>query len=200
MYKWLKSFIDKYDIPHKFQYDFREHCSTQHALIDIVSKLNFDKRLYWCRVFKDLKKAFDTVEHDILLNKLERYGIRDIANSWFCSYLKNRRQKIQVGLCISKTEVSSSDVPQGSGLDPVLFLLCITDISNSPNQLNFFLIADDINGQYADKNLRSLEATVSKELASVCNWLMANKLSLNTMKSNFVIFRPYLKRSDYDFF
>ena len=134
------------------------------------------------------------------MNKLERYGIRDIANSWFCSYLKNRRQKIQVGLCISKTEVSSSDVPQGSGLDPLLFLLCITDISNSPNQLNFFLFADDINGQYADKSLRSLEATVNKNLASVCNWLMANKLSLNTMKSNFVIFRPYQKRSDYDFF
>ena len=62
-------------------------------------------------------------------------------------------------------------------LDPLLFLLCITDISNSPNQLNFFLFADDINRQYDDKNLRSLEATVNKELASVCNWLMAKKLS-----------------------
>ena len=130
--------------------------------------------------------------------KLEHYGIRGIANSWICSYLKNRRQTVQVGPYISKTEVSSCGVPQGSVLGPLLFLLYINDISYSSNQLNFFLFADDTNLLYADKNLRSLEVTVNKELASVCNWLMANKLSLNTKKSNFVSFRPYQKRMNFD--
>ena len=130
--------------------------------------------------------------------KLEHYGIRGIANSCFCSYLKNRRQTAQVGPYISKTEVSSCGVPQGSVLGPLLFLLYINDISYSSNQFNFFLFADDTNLLYADKNLRSLELTVNKELTSVCNWLMPNKLSLNTKKSNFVIFRPYQKRMNLD--
>ena len=83
---------------------------------------NFDKKLYSCGIFIDLKKAFDTVDHDILLYKLEHYGIRGIANSWIFSYLKNRRQTVQVGPYISKTEVSSCGVPQGSVLGPLLFL------------------------------------------------------------------------------
>ena len=83
-------------------------------------------------------------------------------------------------------------------LGPLLFLLYINDISYSSNQFNFFLFADDTSLLYANKNPRSLEAVVNKELASVCNWLMANKLSLNTKKSNFVIFRPYQKRLDFD--
>lgn len=124
-------------------------------------------------IYRSLK-SFDTVDHDILLYKLEHYGIRGIANSWICSHLKNRRQTVQVGPYISKTEVSSCGVPQGSVLGPLLLLLYINDISYSSNQLNFFLVADDTNLLYADKNLRSLEVTLNNELTSVCNWLMAN--------------------------
>ena len=78
------------------------------------------------------------------------------------------------------------------------FCYTINDISYSSNQLSFFLFADDTNLLYADKNLRSLEVTVNKKLTSVCNGLIANKLSLNTKKSNFVIFRPYQKRINFD--
>ena len=87
----LNSFIDKYDILSKYQYGFRKNSSTQRALVNKI-QLNFDKKLYSCRIFIDLKKASDTVDHDILLCKLEHYGRRGIVNSWFCSYLKNRRQ------------------------------------------------------------------------------------------------------------
>ena len=83
-------------------------------------------------------------------------------------------------------------------MGPLLFLLYIYDISYSSNQFNFFLFADDTNLLYFDKTLRSLEVTVNKELTSVCNWLIANKLSLNAKKSNFVIFRPYQKRMNFD--
>ena len=83
-------------------------------------------------------------------------------------------------------------------MGPLLFLLYINDSSYSSNQLNFFLFAVNTNLLYADKNLRSIEETVYKELINVCNWLMANKLSLNTKKSNFVIFRPYQKRMNFD--
>ena len=109
MYKRLKSLIDKYDILSKSQYGFGENFSTQHALIDIVDKiqLDFDKKLYSRGIFIDLKKAFATVaiDHDILLYILEHYGIRGIAYSWFCSYPTNSRQTTQVGPYICKTEV-----------------------------------------------------------------------------------------------
>ena len=83
----IKSVIDKYDILTKSQYCFRDSCSTQNALIDIVNKiqLNFDKKIFSCGIFIDLKKAFDTVDDDILLRKLEHCGIRVIPNSWVAS-------------------------------------------------------------------------------------------------------------------
>ena len=92
MYKRLKSFINKNDIFFTSQYGFRENCSTQHAILDILSKIqnNIDKRLYSCGIFIDLKKAFDTVDHSILLHKLHHYGIRGIINDWFSSYLSVR--------------------------------------------------------------------------------------------------------------
>lgn len=154
--------------------------------------------MFSCGVFIDLQKAFDTVDHSILLHKLAHYGIRGVINDWFCSYLNGRTQTTQVGAYISKREKTSCGVPQGSVLGPLLFLIYINDIYKASNKLGFYLFADDTNLLYADKNLKSLESVVNVELLNVCDWLSANKLSLNIKKTNFVIFHPYQKRLDYE--
>ena len=150
--------------------------------------------MYSCGIFIDLRKAFDTVDHLILLQKLDHYGVRGVTNNWFASYLLGRQQTTQIGSKnISKKEVILSGVPQGSVLGPLLFLAYINDISNSSDQLKIYLSADDTNLLYADKNLRELENKVNTELSKIYDWLVANKLSLNIKKSNFVIFRPRQK-------
>jgi retron-type reverse transcriptase len=98
MCKRLQNFCDKNKILYEKQYGFRAKHSTQHAVVDIVNNIrnNMDKGLFSCGIFIDLKKAFDTVDHSILLNKLE-HGIRGIINNWFQSYLTDRIQTVQIG-------------------------------------------------------------------------------------------------------
>ena len=196
LYRRLIKFIDKNDILYDLQYGFRNKHSTQHAILDIVNTIhsNMDNRKYSRGIFIDLKKAFDTVNHEILLTKLEHYGIRGVINSWFRSYLSDRRQSIEIDKCISETETIVCGVPQGSVLGPLLFLLYINDIHKSSKEFTFYLFADDTSLTYANDNLRTLELTVNNELEKVSEWLNANKLTLNVKKSNYVISRPRQKR------
>ena len=129
------------------------------------------------------KKAFDTVLHNILLDKLNHYGFRGTINDWFSSYLKNRTQRTQVGHHISDRAVVGCGVPQGSIVGPLLFLVYVNDIHRCSNKFRFYLFADDTNILYADKNLKDLESTVNNDLQNLYNWLTANKLTLNINKS-----------------
>ena len=97
MYIRLKSFLEKFSILYDSQYGFREKRSTEHAILEITNQIqtNMDRKLYTCGIFIDLHKAFDTVDHSILLKKLEHYGIRGIVNDWFTSYLTSRKQIIE---------------------------------------------------------------------------------------------------------
>ena len=106
LYRSLITFIDKNDIVYDLQYGFRNKNSTQHAILDTVNTIhsNMDNRKYSRGIFIDLKKTVDTVNHEILLTKLEHYGIRGVINSWFRSYLSDRRQSIEIDKCISETE------------------------------------------------------------------------------------------------
>ena len=178
------------------QYDFRQAHSTEHAILDMVESIrtNMDKRLFSCGVFIDLKKAFDTVDHKILLDKLNYYGLRGIDNQWFSSYLTNRTQTTEINSFISDKEVVSCGVPQGSVSGPLLFLLYVNDIQYCSRKLKFFLFADVL---YSHENLKTLELIVNIELNNLFNWLTANKLALNRKQSNFVIFRLYQKRLNY---
>ena len=200
MYDRLKQFLCKHDIFCESQYGFREKHSTEHAILDILNKIqkNMDDGKFTCGIFIDLQKAFDTVDHGILLQKMLHYGIRGILNNWFSSYLTGRTQTTQIGSFISKKENTLCGVPQGSVLGPLLFLIYINDIHNASNKLDFYLFADDTNLLYADQNLKSIENIVNAELLNVYDWLCANRLSLNTSKTNFIIFHLYQKRLNYE--
>ena len=118
-------------------------------------------------------------------------------NDWFASYLLGRSQVIEVGFNSSTEFITSCGVPQESVLGPLLFLIYINDIHNSLAKFSFYLVADDTNLLYADTNMTSLAKTVNSELLNVSDWLNANKLTLYTKKSHYVIFRPYQRTLNY---
>ena len=174
----------------ELQFGFQKSKSTEQAVSAIVSTLNDaknNKMSSYC-VFLDFAKAFDTVNHSILLGKLQHYGIDGISLSLFDSYLSNRKQQVEINGTLSDPGIIKHGVPQGSVLGPLLFLLYINDISKSSNILKFFLFADDTTVYYADKYNENTENLLNTELSKVSNWLAANKLSLNVKKSNFLHF------------
>ena len=126
--------------------------------------------------FLDLCKAFDTVDHKILLTKLEYYGIRGVVNDWFASYLSNRRQFVSFFGTDSDYQTVSCGVPQGSVLSPLLFLLYINDLPKCSKILDFHLFADDTNLFLDNTNILNLETDLNVELDKVSQWLFANKL------------------------
>ena len=138
-----------------------------------------------------MSKAFDTVNHSILLSKLEHYGSRGVGHSWFKSYLDNRTQIVTVNGENSTELKINCGVPQGSILGPLLFLLYSNDIYSSSEILDFRLFADDTSILFADKSLDAIERTVNYEMKNVSEWLLANKLSINVAKSHFFIVRPH---------
>ena len=189
----LVQFLNKHNIIFEHQHGFQKNKSTTLAILELQSQLiyNIENNLTSCCIFLDLSKAFDTVNHSILLSKLEHYGIRGVGHSWFKSYLDNRTQIVTVNGENSTEMKINCGVPQGSILGPLLFLLYINDIYNSSEVLDFLLIADDTSILFADKSLDAIEQTVNYEMKNVSEWLLANKLSLNVVKSNFLIIRPH---------
>ena len=158
MQKRMKLFIGKEGILCSSQYAwFRQKHSTEYAILDIVNKIqsNMDKGHFSCGVFIDLKKAFNTVNHDILLKKLDYYGFRGIVNEWFSSYLKQRTQTSIIASFSSDSLSITCGVPQGSLLGPLLFLLYVNDICSCSSKLKFCLFADDTNLLFSHKNLES---------------------------------------------
>ena len=139
-------------------------------------------------ILLDFAKAFDTVNHEILLDKLYYYGIRGTAHKWFKSYLTDRMQCTEIGNTQSKLDYVKHGVPQGSVLGPLLFLLYINDIVLSSDNCKFTLFADDTSLFYSHKNKAEGTKILNAELSKIAQWLAANKLSLNVSKSKLLVF------------
>ena len=156
-------------------------------------KENIDKGNVAVGVFVDFQKAFDTVNHKILLQKLEHYGVRGLANNWFSSYLTNRQQYVTISNSKSDTKPILHGVPQGSVLGPLLFLIYINDLNKCIRFSTTRHFADDTNllyiiDQFKARN-RNPTRKLNIDLKSLNQWLLANKISLNATKTELIYFR-----------
>ena len=144
----------------------------------------------------DLQKAFDTVDHEILLSKLDYYGIRGISNNWFKSYLSNRKQFVSINGYDSGLAEIKCGVPQGSVLGPLLFLLYINDLNQAIKFCKVHHFADDTNLLYLGRSIKKLNKLVNYDLKNMLYWLNANKISLNVKNTELVIFKSKWKQFD----
>ena len=188
--KRLLSFIELHNIFSPSQYGFRKKHSTYMAIMKFHEKVTeaIDKNEFCLGIFIDLSKAFDTLDHEVLLKKLSIYGIRGIANKLIKNYLQDRQQYVVYNNSESNCKTITCGVPQGSILGPLLFLLYINDISYISKILTFILFADDTNILYSNSDIWELERLVNTYLSIISDWFKANRLSLNIQKTNFMLF------------
>ena len=188
--KRMRLFLNKHDIIYKFQFGFREGHSTCHALLEVVDNIrsHLDNGNNVLGLYLDLQKAFDTVDHAILLKKLLHYGIRGKAFNILSNYLCNRKQCTFVNNTYSHYANITTGVPQGSVLGPLLFLIYVNDIQNAAPSVSTRLFADDTNVFLANKDCTKLIEMVTETLSQLKIWFESNKLTLHIGKTTFTIF------------
>ena len=185
VYNQLYEYLSKNELLSKCQSGFRHSHSTTTSLLDATNEwyANMDQGNLNSVVFVDLSKAFDTVNHSILLKKLSHYGLHAETLKWFNSYLAERRQQSLVNGYLSSAKTIKCGVPQGSILGPLLFLIYINDLPNCLKHSNPRMFADDTNITTSSKSITKLVQFVNTDLDNLNDWLLANKLSLNVTKT-----------------
>ena len=197
----LNAHLKSSNIMYESQYGFREGHSTEFAAMENIDKVieSLENKGIPLNIFLDLSKAFDTLDHNILLHKLKIYGINGNAYRLCESYLTNRQQYVEYNGYNSELLTIQTGVPQGSILGPVFFLIYVNDFARSTNMFRFIMYADDTTllatlSSTQDNDRVSFEQTVNCELQKVSNWLKVNKLSINVAKTQFMFFHPKNKK------
>ena len=200
IYTRIYSYLVKNNLIYAKQFGFRGNHSVNHAIISITEHIRslIDKGEYVCGIFVDLEKAFDTVHHDILCEKIKAYGLRGNINKLLKSYLSNRKQFVSINGHDSDVKDVTCGVPQGSSLGPLLFLIYINDLRMSLSKTSCGHFADDTFIIFHSKKPKTIETIVNTELKEVVKWLRLNKLSLNAAKTELIFFRSYNHPLNYD--
>lgn len=186
---------------YKSQYGFRKYHSTEFATLELVDRITsiMDNNKLPINVYLDLSKAFDTLDHQILLHKLKYYGITGNSLNLLQNYLSNRSQQVEFNNIISDPLVLKCGVPQGSILGPLLFIVYINDISQASNYFYPILYADDTTlCATLNSSWNSIDITIlNNELSAVNTWLKLNKLSLNVLKTKAMVFHTAQRHVNY---
>lgn len=190
IYKRIVQHSEANSVLYKHQYGFRKHHSTYMALLHLTDKIisSQHNNEFTCCVFLDLSKAFDTVDHSVLLGKLNKYGFHGSTFKWLNNYISDRRQFVCVNGCNSNLASLPCGLPQGSILGPLLFLVYINDLSNVSKKMSPIMFADDTTLILSNTDFATLITDTNTGLAEYASWFKLNKLSLNIKKSNYMFF------------
>ena len=193
-----QSFLKEHSLIYELQSGFRDQHSTNFCLSYLSNKIlsGFDSGLMTGMILIDLQKAFDTIDHDILLQKMNFMGFSKTSIKWFRSYLTNRIFFVSVENSFSGAGDPKCGVPQGSILGPLLFLLYINELKQA-SELTLLLYADDSCILYQNSDLKQIENQLNRDFKNVCNWFLDNKLSihLGEDKTKCILFAPKYKRN-----
>ena len=201
IYNQIYQYFERNNLFYTSQYGFKKKHSCEHALLETVDRIlqNIDKSNDPFCVYIDLSKAFDVLNHTILLEKLKYYGFDVDAILLIQNYLNNRQQFVEFNEKSSETKVCNIGVPQGSILGPLLFLIFVNDIDNVSRLITPICYADDTtlfsNIQDFDVDVKNAEVLINDELTKYDIWLKSNKLTLNVNKTKCMIFGAPQKKN-----
>ncbi len=203
IYDQLSSYMEKNKYLSKYQSGFRKFHSTITSMLKNANDwlINMDKGNYNGVVFFDIKKAFDTVDHEILLCKLHKYGISGVELDWCKSYLSNRKQSCFLNGENSSFKIVECGIPQGSCLGPLLFIIYINDLPNALKNMTPSIFADDTGISVSSNSVLDIQRLLREDISTIQCWMHENKLTLNALKTEFILIasKPRLKEIEETF-